>query len=84
MQTGQTKIEIPGWEPYGNKIFEARDYTKRHNSGAIKCSSCWEGHTWPCKCGGRIHQEFGDTDDGGDYWLDDVCDRCGLDYEFAD
>ena len=54
-----------------------------HEEGDKKCKSCWDTY-WEnglpscadSDCSGLIHNEFGDENWDGDYWLYYRCDKC--------
>lgn len=52
-----------------------------HEIGDEDCCEGWcgGGSYYPkeCKCGGLIHADLGDENNGGDYWLYTKCDCCG-------
>jgi hypothetical protein len=48
-----------------------------HTIGDPKCHVCWNGRANPCECGGLVHNEFGDENYDGDYWLSYLCEKCG-------
>lgn len=51
---------------------------KGHKIGLVVCKVCWNDSSMSCKCGGRIHREFGDEGpDGWSYDLEYLCDKCG-------
>ena len=54
-----------------------------HRVGDIDCGEGWCGRAsaFSCKCGGLIHAEFGDENSNGDYWLHEMCDKCGTAFE---
>lgn len=49
-----------------------------HEIGNPQCAGCWRE---PSGCenhdGGILHNEFGDENLDGDYWLYTKCDVCG-------
>ncbi len=47
-----------------------------HEIGNEKCESCLREPIY-CKCGGLIHNVFGDESYLYDYWLFYKCDKCG-------
>lgn len=49
----------------------------RHSIGDSNCTTCFDRIGYPCKCGGRIHSEFGDEHDNGDYYVLYCCEKCG-------
>lgn len=63
------------------------DSDDKHIVGDEECCVGWcgnsQGYPKRCVCGGLIHANFGD-ENWDDYWLYEMCDRCGEDYEEAE
>jgi len=51
-----------------------------HIIGDERCQECWRDYPKKCKCGGLIHASFGDEDEDCEYWLYEMCDKCGENY----
>ena len=53
----------------------------QHRVGNADCEEGWCGSYWPHPhdedCDGLVHAARGDENGDGDYWIYELCDKCG-------